>query len=572
LHHLPYLCLTIACLNLTLTITRYRYGGAKTPDWLGTGSWIIHLMFEGGETRLSAPVGDAAIMRPNSITTSKRQSPETPSSGANWRMRLANFDLVPDLGEDIGSVRWFRGLATLTLISVAALALAPDYGPIYGAQPSMPTAAEFEEARAQMIMPIAYGSDSGKRMAPTDAVIALADNPERPRIELTATLGRGDSFARVLQRSGVSGIEAANVVNMVSGVTALSDIEPGTPVDIVLGTRPSKNQPRPLESVSFRARFDLNLEINRESGGLRLSKRPITVDNTPLRIRGTVGTEGITRSAQAAGAPARAIQDYLKVISQRTSLSSIRPIDQFDIIVDYKRAETGEVKVGELLYAGMDRDGKSNIQMLKWTVGGNTQWFEASGVGESKGTLSRPVNGPVTSGFGPRRHPILGYMRMHAGLDFKAGYGQPIYAVSDGVVAFAGRNGGYGNFVRLNHSGGLASGYGHMSRIAARPGGKVRRGQIIGYIGSTGLSTGPHLHYELYRNGRAINPMSVKFTQRAQLSGSDLARFKGSLQRLKSVKAGAALTPLQTAPKKDEAPKREIDRLTLRDSQMQTGG
>ena len=529
-------------------------------------------MFEGGETRLSAPVGDAAIMRPNSITTSKRQSPETPSSGANWRMRLANFDLVPDLGEDIGSVRWFRGLATLTLISVAALALAPDYGPIYGAQPSMPTAAEFEEARAQMIMPIAYGSDSGKRMAPTDAVIALADNPERPRIELTATLGRGDSFARVLQRSGVSGIEAANVVNMVSGVTALSDIEPGTPVDIVLGTRPSKNQPRPLESVSFRARFDLNLEINRESGGLRLSKRPITVDNTPLRIRGTVGTEGITRSAQAADAPARAIQDYLKVISQRTSLSSIRPIDQFDIIVDYKRAETGEVKVGELLYAGMDRDGKSNIQMLKWTVGGNTQWFEASGVGESKGTLSRPVNGPVTSGFGPRRHPILGYMRMHAGLDFKAGYGQPIYAVSDGVVAFAGRNGGYGNFVRLNHSGGLASGYGHMSRIAARPGGKVRRGQIIGYIGSTGLSTGPHLHYELYRNGRAINPMSVKFTQRAQLSGSDLARFKGSLQRLKSVKAGAALTPLQTAPKKDEAPKREIDRLTLRDSQMQTGG
>ena len=294
-------------------------------------------MFEGGETRLSAPVGDAAIMRPNSITTSKRQSPETPSSGANWRMRLANFDLVPDLGEDIGSVRWFRGLATLTLLSVAALALAPDYGPIYGAQPSMPTAAEFEEARAQMIMPIAYGSDSGKRMAPTDAVIALADNPERPRIELTATLGRGDSFARVLQRSGVSGIEAANVVNMVSGVTALSDIEPGTPVDIVLGTRPSKNQPRPLESVSFRARFDLNLEINRESGGLRLSKRPITVDNTPLRIRGTVGTEGITRSAQAAGAPARAIQDYLKVISQRTSLSSIRPIDQFDIIVDYNK-------------------------------------------------------------------------------------------------------------------------------------------------------------------------------------------------------------------------------------------
>ena len=111
-----------------------------------------------------------------------------------------------------------------------------------------------------------------------------------------------------------------------------------------------------------------------------------------------------------------------------------------------------------------------------------------------------------------------------------------------------------------------------MSRIAARPGSRVRRGQIIGYVGSTGLSTGPHLHYELYRNGRAINPMSVKFTQRAQLSGSDLTRFKGKLQSLKSVAPGAALTPLQTAAKKEEAPKREIDRLTLRDSQIPSGG
>jgi murein DD-endopeptidase MepM/ murein hydrolase activator NlpD len=539
---------------------------------MGTGSWITLLMFEDRETRLSAPGWDAAVPLPDAIIRSTRDNPETRAFGESWRARLADLDLVPDLGEDIGSVRWFRGLATLTLLSVAALALAPDYGPIYGAQPAMPTAAEFEEARAQMIMPIAYGSDSGKRMAATDAVIALAGSPERPRIELTASLGRGDSFARVLQRSGVGGGEAANVVNMVAGVTALSDIEPGTPIDIVLGQRQSKDQARPLESIAFRARFDLNLEISREGGSLRLNRKPINVDNTPLRIRGTVGSQGIYRSARAAGAPARAIQDYLKVIAGRTSLSSIRPTDEFDIILDYKRAETGEVKVGDLLYAGIDRDGKPTIQMLKWAMGNNSQWFEASGVGESKGALSRPVNGAVTSGFGGRRHPILGYMRMHSGLDFKASYGQPIFAVTDGVVAYAGRKGGYGNFVQLNHGGGLASGYGHMSRIAARPGSKVRRGQIIGYVGSTGLSTGPHLHYELYRNGRAVNPLSIKFTQRAQLSGSDLIRFKGNLQRLKSVKAGAALTPLQTAPKKDEAPKREIDRLTLRDSSLLTSG
>ena len=489
-----------------------------------------------------------------------RQTPEL-----TWRDKLAEMDLVPDLGEDIGSARWFRGLGSLTLLSVFALALLPDFGPVYGAQPPIQTETEFEEARAQMIMPIAFGSDSGKRMAATDAVVSLAGSPERPRIELTASLGRGDSFARVLQRAGVGGGDAAQVTSMVSGVTSLGAIEPGTPIDIVLGQRSSRNSARPLESIAFRARFDLNLAVNREGGALRLERKPISVDETPLRIRGVVGSQGIYRSARAAGAPADAIQSYLKVIAGRTGLSSIRPTDEFDIISDYARAETGEVKVGNLLYAGVERDGKSAIQMLKWEMGDNTQWFEASGVGESKGALSRPVNGGVTSGFGSRRHPILGYRRMHSGLDFKAGYGAPIYAVSDGTVVLAGRKGGYGNFVQINHGGGLGSGYGHMSRFAVSSGSRVRRGQIIGYVGSTGLSTGPHLHYELYRGGRAVNPMSVKFTQRAQLSGNDLAQFRRKLNGLKSVKPGAALTPMKASASKSKEPKREIDRLTQRE-------
>ena len=262
----------------------------------------------------------------------------------------------------------------------------------------------------------------------------------------------------------------------------------------------------------------------------------------------------------------------MKVIAGRTNLSSIRSTDEFDIIIDYARAETGEVRVGDLVYAGIDRDGKSSIQMLKWAMGDNTQWFEASGVGESKGALSRPVNGAVTSGFGSRRHPILGYRRMHSGLDFKAGYGTPIYAVTDGTVAYAGRKGGYGNFVQLNHGGGLATGYGHMSRFAVSSGSRVRRGQIIGYVGSTGLSTGPHLHYELYRGGRAVNPMSVKFTQRAQLSGNDLAQFRRKLNGLKSVKAGAALTPMRASNPAKEQPKREIDRLTQRMDRRENNG
>jgi murein DD-endopeptidase MepM/ murein hydrolase activator NlpD len=524
-------------------------------------------VFEANNSGFLAVSGGGSMALADAMVAPMRQTPER-----NWRDRLGEMDLVPDLGEDIGSARWFRGLVSLTALSVFALALLPDFGPVYGAQPPLQTETEFEEARAQMIMPIAFGSDSGKRMAATDAVVALAGSPERPRIELTASLGRGDSFARVLQRAGVGGGEASSVTSLVSGATSLGEIEPGTPINIVLGERTSKNSARPLESIAFRARFDLNLAVNREGGALRLTRKPIAVDDTPLRIRGIVGSQGIYRSARAAGAPAEAIQAYLKVIAGRTNLRSIRATDEFDIIIDYRRAATGEIKVGDLLYAGVDRDGKSNIQMLKWAMGDNTQWFEASGVGESKGALSRPVNGPVTSGFGSRRHPILGYRRMHSGLDFKAGYGTPIYAVSDGTVTLAGRKGGYGNFVQINHGGGLGSGYGHMSRFAVSSGSRVRRGQIIGYVGSTGLSTGPHLHYELYRGGRAINPMSVTFTQRAQLSGNDLAQFRRKLNGLKSVKPGAALTPMKSPSRTSDEPVREIDRLTERlDSNKRSG-
>jgi murein DD-endopeptidase MepM/ murein hydrolase activator NlpD len=484
--------------------------------------------------------------------------------------KLVGIDWVPDLGEDIGSLTWFRGLATLTLLSVITLSFIPDFGAVYGAQTPMPSTTQLDELRTQTIMPIAYGSDTGKRMASNDSVRALAASPERPTIELTATLGRGDSFARVLQRAGVGGDDASRALALISGTTSLAEIEPGTPVEIILGRRTSNTAPRPLEKLDFRARFDLRLAVNRVGGALSLDRQPIAVDDTPLRIRGVVGPS-LYRSARAAGAPAEAIQDYLKIIAGRTSLANLAPTDEFDIILDYKRAATGEVETGGLLFAGIDRGGKPKIQMLKWSNGESSQWFEASGVGESRGALSRPVNAPVGSGFGMRRHPILGYLRMHSGLDFAAPTGTPIFSVTDGVVAYAGRKGGYGNFVQVNHGGGIATGYGHMSRIAAAPGQRVRQGQIIGYVGSTGLSTGPHLHYELYRNGRAINPASMKFTQRAQLEGSALASFKAQLARLKSLKPGAALAPLPTVQRKEEG-NREIDRIsaTKLDGQRRT--
>ena len=162
-----------------------------------------------------------------------------------------------------------------------------------------------------------------------------------------------------------------------------------------------------------------------------------------------------------------------------------------------------------------------------------------------------------------RRHPILGYRRMHGGVDFRARHGTPIVAVTDGSVTGAGRMGGCGNAVRLRHGNGIDTRYCHMSRIAVNRGQSVKRGQVIGYVGSTGLSTGPHLHYEMYRSGRSVNPASVEFVTRAQLSGEELRRFRETLRKIKTVEAGAALEDL--APTADEVasevPAREIDKL-----------
>jgi murein DD-endopeptidase MepM/ murein hydrolase activator NlpD len=169
----------------------------------------------------------------------------------------------------------------------------------------------------------------------------------------------------------------------------------------------------------------------------------------------------------------------------------------------------------------------------------------------------------VTSNFGMRRHPILGYVRRHAGMDFHAAYGTPIHAVTDGYVLSAGRAGGCGNAVKLQHAAGLATRYCHMSQMAVSAGQQVRRGQVIGYVGTTGLSTGAHLHYEMYRNGQAINPASVAYVTRALLSGASLQRFRSVLAQLKTVPVGAALNPLGASAAESKAlePSREIGRL-----------
>jgi murein DD-endopeptidase MepM/ murein hydrolase activator NlpD len=446
----------------------------------------------------------------------------------------ARFDLVVDLGQRIGSREWWRGLATCTALCAAALSLTPRFHVWAGAVPAPLSEAQESELRAQAIAPQAYGADSGRRVMPTALVEHLSDTPERPRIELSATLGQGDGFARVLERAGVSSAEAEQVARLVAPDVSLAEIRPGTRLDLVLGRRPNKQVARPLEHLAFRAKLELSLEADRVGDALRLKRIPIAVDETPLRLEGRVG-QSLFAAARAAGAPALAIQTYLRAMAQHVPVDRIRADDRFDLVLAHRRAATGETETGGLLYAGLT-EGRKILRLLKWTVGGKEQWYDAAGVGESHGQMKMPVAGHLTSSFGMRFHPILGFSRMHQGVDFGAPMGSPIAAAADGTVSYAGFHGGHGNFVQIRHGGDMGSGYAHMSRFIVRVGQHVSAGQVIGYVGSTGLSTGPHLHFEVYRNNAAVNPLSVKFTQAAQLAGAELGRFKATLARLMAVR------------------------------------
>ena len=248
------------------------------------------------------------------------------------------------------------------------------------------------------------------------------------------------------------------------------------------------------------------------------------------RFTGRVG-EDLTNSLVNAGVPERQGREYVFVLGKAIQLAGGLSVDdKFDLVL--QRDPDG--KLGQLLYVGLDRVARADVELLKWTDGRNIIWVNADGVGgEDSSSIGLPVHGRMTSGFGNRFHPILGYVRFHDGVDLAASAGTPIVAAADGRVVGAGWRGGYGQQVQIAHADGISTLYGHMSRIAAYAGEIVHKGEVIGYVGSTGLSTGPHLHFEVTKNGRPVNPMSVKLGDGpGHLEGAKLHQFDATLRGL----------------------------------------
>lgn len=212
--------------------------------------------------------------------------------------------------------------------------------------------------------------------------------------------------------------------------------------------------------------------------------------------------------------------------------SDVHPGDRFRILVEKRRGNGEFIGYGNILAAEFVQ-GDDVHRAFAHTTSSSTgdedlvSYFDENGDSMRKQLLKAPVKyANVTSGFGKRRHPILGYTRTHNGVDYGVPHGTPVWTVGDGRVVRAGRNGGYGNFISIRHANGWVSQYAHLSKIHVRVGQRVSQKETIGAVGSTGMSTGPHLHYELKRDGRFMNPQTQKFARGKALKGPELERFK----------------------------------------------
>lgn len=358
----------------------------------------------------------------------------------------------------------------------------------------------------------------------------LEDRASRP-VETQVRVGSGDTLGDVLARAGVEGAEATQAIDALRDVFNPRALKAGQKVKVTFETSPHGFGHGGFQMVS------LNADPIRVVGAQRDGKGgfgPIeTMRQVSKQVAHNTGTikSSLFESAQSAGVPIQIIMAMIKALSYDVDFQrDIQSGDEFTVVYEGFYDTKGKlVRHGEMLFASVNLSG-TPIAMYRFDNGqGTVEYFNEKGESVKKALLKTPVDGAkISSGFGMRNHPILGYSKMHKGIDFAVPTGTPIQAAGDGTVDMAGFNGSYGNYVRLRHGSGFGTAYAHMSRIAAGigPGKRVSQGQIIGFVGSTGRSTGAHLHYEVLKGSDQINPLSVKMPTNIKLAGRDLDRFK----------------------------------------------
>ena len=350
-----------------------------------------------------------------------------------------------------------------------------------------------------------------------------------PRTE-SVILRRGDTLTDVLERTGLSRTRAAGLVQAVHSIYNPKKMHVGQTVELTYDPLSPTAEAMPAR-LAFEVAPGQRLSVERQFDGAYEAKTIIA----PTHIEATraVGTINSTlfAAAEEQHLPAEQLAAFVKMFSYDVDFQrDLQKGDRFEVMYDHEITQDGQlVRNGFIRYASLTVGGTPMKLYAFRADDGGVDYYNEKGEGVRKALLRTPVNGAtLTSAFGMRKHPILGYSIMHRGSDFGAPVGTPIMAAGDGTVEKRELSSTYGNYIRIRHGNGYATAYAHMSRFGAgmANGKRVRQGDIIGYVGATGRVTGPHLHFEVLRDGQQVNPITVKFPSSVKLDGSLFARFR----------------------------------------------
>ena len=367
--------------------------------------------------------------------------------------------------------------------------------------------------------------------------------------EKKLSVGKGDTLMDLLVKNDVSRDDAFSAIQALKKVYDPRDLNPGHQVTVFFHKDPAIADPK---FVGLRIERDSvnSLVVNRDADGdFKVNAEAKTVHREMKAYQATIDSS-LYVDAKEAGVPDNVILELIKMYSMGVDFQrEIQRGDSFNVM--YERYVTDDGRVvpnkGEIVYAKLALSDRVMPLYRFEGANGDVEYFDQTGQSVKKPLMKTPIDGArITSKFGFRRHPVLGYNKMHKGIDFGAPRGTPIYAAGDGVVQKAGKFSSYGNYVRIKHRAGLETAYAHLNGFKAgvKAGSRVKQGQVIGYVGTTGRSTGPHLHYEIMMNGKQVNPASVKLAGGRSLSGKELKAFKSNVSKLDGTFAKA----LETAP------------------------
>ena len=366
-------------------------------------------------------------------------------------------------------------------------------------------------------------------------------------IDRKIRISRGDTLMGLMIEAGVERIEAYNAIEALRTHFDPRRLRPDHEIVVSFEKENEAAEAETFTGLVIRPDRAVEYAVRRTGDGQFSAGKSVTeVERTLVRAEGVIRSS-LYLSAVEAGVPAGVLQELVRIYSWDVDFQrSIQPDDRFDVMYERFLAKDGtHVRDGEIIYANLVLQGDEHPLYRHTLADGSADHFDGKGKSARKALMRTPINGArLSSGYGVRRHPILGFNKMHQGVDFAAPTGTPIYAAGDGTVVYRGRNGAYGNYIRIRHNSEYSTAYAHLSRFnrRARNGQRVKQGQIIGYVGSTGRSTGPHLHYEILRRGRQTNPMRVRMPSGRNLKGEELARFQAERARIEEKFAGLTVT------------------------------